>query len=182
LLIALAGAARPGEVGALSRPPHPIIFVHGLASSAEAWAPLAGALAAIGWTPGGVPTFYPGTGVVTGVLPGDFYRMNFSDYNAGVFRSQNLSFDRQGFELAAIIEAVIDANPGASQVILVTHSMGGLAAREYLQGLARLDRDSARVPYRGDVAPLVASRSDPNLGSPFARCAARPDACEQRHR
>jgi triacylglycerol lipase len=37
----------------------------------------------------------------------------------------------------------------------VSHSMGGLAAREYLQGLARQPNAETTIPYRDDVAKLV---------------------------
>jgi PGAP1-like protein len=56
---------------------------------------------------------------------GDFYLMQFSD-------NQNLTFHDQAKELEAIINAVSAAN-GLAKVILVAHSMGGLAARSYLQ-------------------------------------------------
>ena len=46
-------------------------------------------------------------------------------------------------------------NTGKTKVILVGHSMGGLAAREYLQGLARFDENSSRISYRDDVAQLI---------------------------
>jgi len=66
-----------------------------------------------------------------------------------------LSFDAQGGELAAIIQAVLEANPGTTKVFLVSHSMGGLAAREYLQGLARQPNADTAIPYRDDVAKLI---------------------------
>lgn len=42
---------------------------------------------------------------------------------------------KQGYALKRTIEAVLSANPTKNKVILVAHSMGGLAAREYLQRL-----------------------------------------------
>jgi pimeloyl-ACP methyl ester carboxylesterase len=176
-LAACVVAVQPGSAEALSRPPHPVILVHGLASDAGTWAGLSQFLVAQGWQFGGTSTFIPATLGVTPVSAGHFYAMNFSDHNAGTFRSQNLSLDRQGYELAAVIQAVLTANPGAQKVILVAHSMGGLAAREYLQGLARLNPSAARIPYRGDVARLIAIGT-PHLGSPLAAlCQSLPSAC-----
>ena len=40
---------------------------------------------------------------------------------------------KQGYALRECIKKVLAANPGKDRVILVTHSMGGLEAREYLQ-------------------------------------------------
>ena len=72
---------------------------------------------------------------------------------------------------------MLDANPGADKVILAAHSMGGLAAREYLQGLAQLDASVGRIPYRGDVAQLI-TIGTPHLGSPLASlCQSQPSTC-----
>jgi pimeloyl-ACP methyl ester carboxylesterase len=167
----------PGGAEAFARPPYPVIFVHGIASDASTWLAVAEFLVAQGWMFGGVPTFVPASSAVTGVAAGDFYALNFSDYNAGIFHSQTLSLDRQGYELAAILQAVLAANPGAGKVILVAHSMGGLAAREYLQGLARIDPSAASIPYRGDVAQLIVIGT-PHLGTPLASaCQTLPAVC-----
>lgn len=182
--IAAASALALGALGAgsataegLSQPPYPVILIHGLASDAGTWTALRQALGAQGWEFGGVPTFVPATLGVTDVSPGALYAMSFSDASAATSRAQSLSLARQGYELAAVIQKVLDANPGADKVILVGHSMGGLAAREYLQGLAQLDPSVARIPYRGDVAQLIAIGT-PHLGSPLASlCQAQPSAC-----
>jgi triacylglycerol lipase len=145
----------PYDAFSLSKPPSPVIFIHGIASSSQAWLPITSFLRAEGWTFGGFPTFDAATGSVTSVFPGDFYTLNFSDYNLPQFRSQNLSFAQQGAELATIIQAVLQANPGKIKVTLVGHSMGGLAARAYLQGLAQVNSSSARIAYRRDVIQLI---------------------------
>ena len=158
-------------------PPFPVIFVHGIASSSQAWLPLSDFLIELGWTFGGFPTLNPATGEITSVFPGDFYTMNFSDFSIPNFFSQHLGLDRQGWELAAIIQAVLDVNPGKTKVILIAHSMGGLAAREYLQGLARLNEVSPTIPYRGDVAQLI-TVGTPHLGSELAViCQSLSDVC-----
>jgi triacylglycerol lipase len=141
---------------------YPVIFVHGIASSAETWTVFRDYLINnAGWIFGGTPAFDPASQTVAINCPsdpsqpvsctgnaGNFYTLNFSD-------NQNLSLDVQGGELAAIIQAVLDANPEATKVLLVSHSMGGLAAREYLQGLARQPGVDTAIPYRDDVAKLI---------------------------
>ena len=55
------------------------------------------------------------------------------------------------------------ANTGATKIILVAHSFGGLVARSYLEGLATPTFDSSGTPlyfgspdaYAGDVAALL---------------------------
>ncbi|TRX02969.1 esterase/lipase family protein [Candidatus Methylobacter oryzae] len=154
--------------------PYPVIFIHGIASSADTWAPFRDYLINnAGWLFGGIPGYNPSTRNVAINCPpspsqpvsctggaGDFYTLNFSD-------SQNLSFDVQGGELAAIIQAVLQANPGKAKVLLVGHSMGALAAREYLQGLAREANASTTIPYRDDVAKLITVGA-PHRGSFWA--------------
>ena len=87
--------------------------------------------------------------------------MNFSD-------NQGLSLDVQGAELAAVIKAVLEANPGKTKVLLISHSTGGLAAREYLQGLAREVNSATAIPYREDVAKLI-TVGTPHQGSFWAK-------------
>jgi pimeloyl-ACP methyl ester carboxylesterase len=144
-----------------------VIFIHGLGSSAlDAWLSTADFFRSQGWTFGGYPTLNAAMNNVTTVFAGDFYALNFSDYQ-DTFRSQNLGFARQGAELAAIIQTVLNVNPGKTKVILIGHSMGGLAARAYLQGLAQVNTSSPRIPYRHDVAQLI-TIGTPHLGSSLA--------------
>jgi len=142
--------------------PYPIIFVHGIASSADTWISYRNYLIKnSGRIFGGKPAYNPSTKTVNINCPanlsriqqctggaGDFYTLNFSD-------NQGLPLDVQGGELAAIIKAVLAANPGKTKVLLVTHSMGGLAAREYLQGLARESDSETTISYQDDVAKLI---------------------------
>ena len=155
------------DVSADEKTSSPVIFVHGIASSAETWSALKDTLDAAGWTFGGSPTFDPRTGTVTSVSPGDFYTMNFSDSDRFLFPSQNLSFPHQGAELSAIIETVLQANPGKTKATIVAHSMGGLAARAYLQGLGQLDNTALRISYRGDVDQLI-TIGTPHRGAEIA--------------
>ncbi|MGZ4979421.1 MAG: esterase/lipase family protein [Methylobacter sp.] len=158
--------------------PYPVIFIHGIASSADTWIPYRDYLVNnAGWIFGGIPAYDPATRTVAISCPsnpsqpvsctgttGDFYTLNFSD-------SQNISLDVQGSELSAVIQAVLNANPGKTKVLLISHSMGGLAAREYLQGLARESNATTTIPYRTDVAKLI-TVGTPHQGSFWA------DACQ----
>ncbi|MGZ5052509.1 MAG: esterase/lipase family protein [Methylobacter sp.] len=153
---------------------YPVIFIHGLASSSYTWAPFRDYLINnAGWVFGGVPMYDPAARTVAINCPsesdqpatcsggaGTFYTMNFSD-------NQNLTFDAQGGELSAIIAAVLAANPGKNKVVLISHSMGSLAAREYLQGLATQSNAASAIPYRNDVAKLITVGA-PNQGSFWA--------------
>lgn len=176
--------ASPQDVGDLSSwlkesgcgaRPYPVIFIHGLASSANTWSGYRDYLINNnGWKFGGIPTYDQATKTVNISCPfdpnqtisctassGDFYTLNFSD-------TQGLPFDVQGGELAAIIKAVLEENPGAAKVLLISHSTGGLAAREYLQGLAREVNSVTAIPYRGDVAKLI-TVGTPHQGSFWAK-------------
>ena len=94
--------------------------------------------------------------------PGDFYTLNFSN-------NHTLTFSQQGHELRNAITAVLRANPTKSKVILVAHSMGGLAARAYLQGKADT--------FREDVAALI-TVGTPHQGSMEAKnCNLNAVAC-----
>jgi triacylglycerol lipase len=152
---------------ALSKPAFPVIFIHGIASNADdTWGPFRDFLTSQGWTFGGAPFFDPTILAVTGVNgAADFYTMNFSDSNAPDFRGQNLTLERQGMELDAVITAVLAANLDKTRVVLVGHSMGGLAARNYLQGLARLG--SLPIPYRDNVSKLI-TIGTPHSGTELA--------------
>ena len=154
--------------------PYPVIFIHGIASSADTWISYRDYLINnAGWTFGGMPTYDQSTKAVNFNCPadanqiikctgttGDFYTLNFSD-------NQGLSLDAQGGELAVIIQAVLNENPGTTKVLLIGHSTGGLAAREYLQGLARASDSATTIPYREDVAKLI-TIGTPHQGSFWA--------------
>ena len=153
---------------------YPVIFIHGIGSTADTWLSYRDYLINnAGWTFGGIPTYDQINKTVNISCPldlsqtasctansGDFYTLNFPD-------SQFFPLDIQGGGLAAIIKAVLDANPGKTKVLLVSHSMGSLAAREYLQGLARLLDSVTPFPYRDDVAKLITVGA-PHQGSFWA--------------
>jgi pimeloyl-ACP methyl ester carboxylesterase len=172
LSLLLAIFLLPSFLFAFSKPPVPVIFLHGLGSSADgAWGEFRQFLISQGWTFGGSPT------VFTSNLPGpaDFYTLNFSDFNIADFPSQHLTLSQQGMEVNAVIQAVLTANPGKPHVILVGHSMGGLASRNYLQGLARVG--TTPISFNNNVVKLV-TVGTPHDGSELAAdCSAIPDVC-----
>jgi len=160
--------------------PYPVIFIHGLASSSDTWIAYRDYLTANGgWVYGGIPAYDPATKTVNFSCPsnstqavqctggsGNFYTLNFSN-------NQGLSLDLLGGELAAIIQAVLTANPGTTKVLLIGHSSGGLAARAYLQGIARTPEATTPLSYRDDVIKLI-TIGTPHQGSYWA------EACHTR--
>lgn len=123
--------------------------------------------------------------------PGCVYAINFENFwnedqsNPVLFKNSGDTpsfFDsdgneasalKQGYALGQMIEQVLAANPGKDKVILVGHSMGGLASREYLQ--RRSPEQPTGIPRwwvnpsQADghrVAKLVTTGT-PHLGSNF---------------
>jgi cysteine-rich repeat protein len=152
--------AIPGEAPAAA-PPNPVIFIHGLTGSADrTWADaLAFFASQPGWGPAAVIMASDAS-----VTPGNLYALNFSDFDQS-YPSQNLTFAQQGGEVAMAVALVLAANPGADRVILVAHSMGGDAARNYVEGLAEIGGQP--VGYAGDVAAVI-TIGTPHMGSPLA--------------
>jgi ATP-binding cassette subfamily B protein len=124
----------------------PLLFLHGIASNAATWDAMKRRLEEIGLLFGGkfCATCPP-------PADGDFYTADF------LYPQE--SYIRQKGEVAAWIATITahvpsEASPDGKRVALVAHSMGGLAARAYLQDPG----------YRGDVAALV-TVGTPHRGS-----------------
>ncbi|HEY1257020.1 MAG TPA: choice-of-anchor D domain-containing protein [Terracidiphilus sp.] len=82
----------------------------------------------------------------------------------------------KGNELARIIWK-IKAITGAPRVIVVAHSMGGLDARSYIEGLASPTGDtSAAISYFNDIAALI-TLDTPHGGSLEAELSVLSGAC-----
>lgn len=163
----------------LPKPAYPVIFIHGLNSNSEAsWGEFRRVLVENEWVYGGATRYEQpgsvladrGTVKVWKDDPGnrtdldrssglaDFYTVNFSN-------NHELTFATQGFELGRIVKAVLLAT-GKSKVILVGHSMGGLAARAYLQGAGGYYLYGA--PFNEDVHALI-TVGTPHQGSMEAK-------------
>ncbi|WP_322550099.1 alpha/beta fold hydrolase [Flavobacterium psychraquaticum] len=140
-----------------SKLPYPIIFIHGLNSSSETWNTSSDYYdSQYGFTFGGrfdfclnadgnnITTnkkFYPTPGADIAafeslVINGDYYYVNFNVNPNGAVGTNVLSNQsavaKQGAALKKTVERILTIT-GKDKVILVGHSMGGLAAREYVQ-------------------------------------------------
>ncbi|MBC6995907.1 alpha/beta fold hydrolase [Neolewinella lacunae] len=138
---------------------YPIIFVHGLNGNSKTWDDFAfDARSNFGWIYGGrldyclnpdnnqnnSDTIIRSFVDQDNLRSGDFYTVNF-DVNAvgelfvsddfipfNNFESNQSAIVKQGWAIRDAVEKVLTFS-GADKVILVGHSMGGLASREYLQ-------------------------------------------------
>lgn len=151
LRIAATEANRAPKLGA------PIIFIHGLNSDAVTWENMVTGLAdsfqldyggtlhyclnpdGDQRTSDGYVKAYP---ELEDLSPADMYALNFDVSVSGTPYVRKISLlnaysnqsaiAKQGIALSLAIERVLEIT-GAEEVILVGHSLGGLAAREYLQ-------------------------------------------------
>ena len=156
--------------------PNPIVLVHGIQPSyavvpdeSDTWNDYYGNLTkSQGLAPGGayVASFPGGVASGTNCVPigtcdplGDVFIVRFTS-------ASDLTFFQQGGELAAILAEINRLRTIASKptvkFTLVSHSMGGLATRFYLQNL-----HTRPSPYANDVARLI-TIGTPHKGSAFA--------------
>ena len=137
--------------------PYPMIFIHGLNSDyISCWATLLGTFEDyFGWSDGGHMNFclnqdgntatsnisndYHDWTSNSPIWAGDFYEVNFNSDASGNTLPNNNSFQsnqagivKQGLAIRDAITHVLNVTH-KDKVILVGHSMGGLASREYLQ-------------------------------------------------
>lgn len=138
---------------------YPIIFVHGLTGQSTTWFDFTTeAKQYYGWSYGGRLDYclnpddnqFTSDGFITSFVNvsnlgvGDYYYVNFDVSTEGDLYvgndgipfnddySNQSAIVKQGWAISDAVEKVLDAT-GAEKVILVGHSMGGLASREYLQ-------------------------------------------------
>ena len=164
--------------------PYPVIFIHGLGSSADTWADFYNYALAQGWGYGGWLKFCLNsdennyisnitgsqsdvTDFTANVEAADFYLVNFNvDADGTGYGSKSLTktqsnqaaITKQGLALKNAIKNVLKAT-GRDKVILFGHSMGGLAAREYLQNKVNWQSDGQH-----HIAKLITSGT-PHGGS-----------------
>lgn len=149
-----------------SKLPYPILFIHGLNSSSETWNDSTDYLdSQYGYVYGGrfdfclnadgnnITTnknFYPAAGAdiaafESAVINGDYYYVNFNvkidgSFNTNVLSNQS-AIAKQGAAVKKAVERVLQLT-GKDKVILVGHSMGGLASREYIQNTYNWQSDN----------------------------------------
>ena len=145
----------------------PIVFIHGLDSSEQMWvdAGLISHLESLGRSSGGVFHFtLEREDQISDVAieseqilstSGDLWRVNFDSSSE---RESNWAAIYLQARAVHLVVARVRQLTGAKKVILVGHSMGGLAGSAYL--VADLDGDGHK-DYQDDVAKLV------TLGTPF---------------
>lgn len=149
--------------------PYPILFVHGLNSNSETWNTFTDFLdTQYGLVYGGRfdyclnfnnndalsnLNFYPTSGAdiarfTSTLTDGDYYCLNFDVAIDGSFNpwlydvlSSQSSIAKQGATLKRTIELILQLT-GKEKVIVVGHSMGGLAIREYLQNASNWQLDN----------------------------------------
>lgn len=134
--------------------PYPIIFIHGLIGAETVWDELINSLQnSYGWSYGGNMNFclnydgnlntsnknndYHDFTDISSLHTDDFYTVNFDVDIFGTphgidYKSNQSAIVKQGLAIRDAIMHVLDIT-GRDKVILVSHSMGGLSAREYLQ-------------------------------------------------
>ncbi len=111
-------------------PKAPVIFIHGLNSSGEFWSKskIMKKLGEFGFSYGGdIQAERKGDQIIIHAekaVPATMYTVTFS--------GSQMAIVRQGRELAEMIKKVKEIT-GSPKVTVIGHSMGGLAAREYLQ-------------------------------------------------
>ena len=142
--------------------PYPIILVHGWCGNDTTWWPfLRNIQTYYGYSYGGnmnfclnqdgnvsssyLPTDFKDWTDTTQIGYGDFYTVNFdvdtygNKYSVSTQSNQSAAV-KQGVAIQKAIEHVLKVT-GKDKVILVAHSMGGLACREYLQNTNRWQSD-----------------------------------------
>jgi pimeloyl-ACP methyl ester carboxylesterase len=139
---------------------YPILFVHGFCSNSSTWDEMFDNLPTRRVGDELVRYHQDANGHVTtqanSPTTGQAFSIDFVD-STGSFENARAVADVSIVDKAGQLKAVIDqikVTTGSPKVILVTHSMGGLVARSYVQGSSRglTGQDTA---YEGDVAGLI---------------------------
>ncbi len=157
---------------ALAKPPYPILLVHGLDSDGNAWVAhgvVSYLVDELGWSDGGTFNFNldrldtladiwidPALNPTYPLAGRDIYRINFSHAENDESNWGAIALQAKALQLSI---AEVRRLTGAQKVLLVGHSMGGLASAAYI--LSDFDADNEPDFYGNDVAKLL------TLGTPF---------------
>lgn len=134
--------------------PYPILMIHGLSSSSDTWSNMYNTALLQGLSYGGTMDFclnsdrnlyFSNLSDITdysgGLAPADFYLINFNvDADGTAYgHGHNTSTEsnlaaivKQGIAVKMAIAHILQAT-GKNKVVILAHSMGGLATREYIQ-------------------------------------------------
>jgi pimeloyl-ACP methyl ester carboxylesterase len=159
----------------------PVLFIHGFCSNADTWNDTLPQLSTRRYGDDAPKVYESASGKAaartTVSTASKTFRIDFSDLKNGfdLLAVANVPTDRKAGELKVVIDA-IKKFTGAPAVILVGHSLGGLAARSYIQGTG-LNRNGATIPYGRDVAALIMIDT-PNQGSGLAVASGAPRSQE----
>jgi pimeloyl-ACP methyl ester carboxylesterase len=173
LALGLSGSAGPSD--------YPILFVHEYCSDAGSWDPMFQNLARRRYGDDLVRLYQEANGAVA--VRGGEARPQATSFAIDFINTSNRTFDatavadvsirRKAEELKRVID-YIKTTTGHARVIVVSHGMGGLVGRAYIQGLATTTTGTA-IPYTSDIAGLI-TIGTPHLGSDFAALPADWDA------
>lgn len=172
LALGLSGSAGPAD--------YPLLFVHEYCSDGGSWDPMFQNLARRRYGDGLVRLYQESDGTVA--VRGDAPRQA-SSFAIDFFEAANRTFDptavagvsirRKAEELKRVVDYIKNTT-GHARVIVVSHGMGGLVGRAYIQGLGT-NASGAAIPYAGDIAGLI-TIGTPHLGSDFSAVPADWDA------
>jgi pimeloyl-ACP methyl ester carboxylesterase len=153
----------------------PILLVHGFCSDSGTWSDMVASLQPsarygtsvtrlyAGRTSATDPTFsvfqketgglsrtvFPSADSSKRLFAIDFYNDSVGSFDPA--RVNDTGINHKAAELSAVIKEVARIS-AASQVIVISHSLGGLAARSYVQGFAAA---TTAYPFTGDVAKII---------------------------
>lgn len=172
LALGLSGSAGPAD--------YPVLFVHEYCSDAGSWDPMFQNLARRRYGDDLVRLYHDADGAIA--ARGDA-RPQATSFAIDFFDSSNRTFSpaavadvsirRKAEELKRVID-YIKTTTGHARVIVVSHGMGGLVGRAYIQGLGTTPMGTA-IPYASDIAGLI-TIGTPHLGSDFSALPADWDA------
>lgn len=157
----------------------PVVFVHGFCSSADTWNETLPQLSTRRYGTDAPRLYEDANGAAAARTPvpagSKMFRIDFSDLSGGfdLLAVANVPTERKAGELKVVIDAVKQVT-GAPGVIVVGHSLGGLAARAYVQGIGR-NRAGATIAYANDVAAVIMI-STPHQGSILASLSGFPES------